>query len=464
MNNRIYAKFLFLAFLLLFPLGCTTSAPVPDVPSDINNSETQSTPSNTVESTTVEPSLPGTPNNTESPSINGSLETVEGIPILRIWGSLYEMGYAYGYLYSSQIVSLYYTWFDQDPSYSPTYEDLAGLMEKYVVWSEESLEEARGCLAGIEASLGSLPVIEHKQIEAGSKQLDLEMLLVLNSIASIANIDQGCSSFAAWGKATGDGLTRAGGNNDWPDRKTAKNYILLIRKPDHGLGTACIQVAGSLLGGCAGPLKGMNETGLVLATQGVLPVPFKATEAGYTHILLRNILEQVSSGPDMVKQVTQILEDNKSFFTGFLLFTQKGFTTNNLSDDQMSAVIEKDPYGFAVRLPSHNSLYNTPLPQVIFGTNHFLLKQVPAEYQVLQDSYVRYQKMVEIASNNVITGLPEMQKVLQAASGTGSIHSIYFEPDTMTIHLGYGTENGLPSPYVTPVTFTWDNLFGPIPD
>ncbi|MBA7583754.1 hypothetical protein ES708_25704 [subsurface metagenome] len=408
------------------------------------------------------------PDDTSPQTINGSLEDVEGVPILRLWGSPYEMGYAYGYLCASQIfesVERMFFWLEQNPNV--TYEAMVDRMNRYILWHDIYIEEATACLAGMEAVLGSLPVITSDIIEAGSRKVDLEMLLLLNSFGHIMNVAQGCSGFAAWGEATGDGQTRAGGTVD-SDRTTASQYLLVVRKPAYGLSTVCLSYSGLFLGGSVGPSKGMNETGLVMVTQGAYgyfnPAWTPVTDAGYTYVMLRDILEQVAASPDMVTNITEIFQESNSNFSGTLLFVQKSYTADNPQADQMAVVIEKDPFGFDVRLPSRNSLYDTPLREAIFATNYFLLRQIPPGYAPDADSVNRYRGMVAAAIDLVVSGLSEMQEVLQGAAVPGSIHSMYMEPDSLTIHIAFGTEEGPPSPYLTPVTFTWDELFAPIPD
>lgn len=443
---------------VMLVLSCTSQAPKP--------TSAPTPPPAPAPTPAPVPTPPPAP--TPKPIINGSLENVKGVPVLRLWGSHYEMGYAYGYLCASQImapIKSTLSFFSHETA--NTYEGMVSRMKRYVLWSDDYLEEARACLAGIETALGSLPVIEHNCIKTGPKKVDLEMLLFTNSILNIMKVDQGCSGFAAWGKATGDGQTRAGGNVDSPARRGASSFLLIVRKPDYGLSTVRLGTYGQFLWSSVGPLKAMNETGLVVTTQGAYgvypPAWAKVAEAGYTHVMLRDIMEQIVAGPNMVTNLTEMFQKSKTIFSGTLLFAQKRFTEENPQADKMALVIEKDPFGFTARLPSHNRLYKTPQQEAIFATNHFLRRQIPAGYGPGEDSVNRYKKMAAVLAKEVVSGLSDMQKVLKAASVPGSIHSIYMEPDSLTIHIAYGTEKGHPSPSLTPVTFTWNELFAPIP-
>jgi hypothetical protein len=459
------------AIILISLASCTS--PVPSSTSTTTEATSTSPiailspPSVTSPTTTPPPSL-STTTTTSKPSytIHGSLEISKGVPILRVWGSHYDMGYAAGYLCASKLEEFSKFCFDMlglDPS-NPTYEEIISRMKKYTIWDEKYVEEAKGAVEGVKASLGSLPVFKHERFESGSKELDADMFLFFNSLSNgdILNVQEGCSSFAAWGQATGDGKVRVGGNMEGPRSAAIAVYLLLVRQPDDGLATVSLATYGGFIGNI---FKGMNEKGIVFANQGAYGLYSqvgKVTEAGYTNIIIREILEQVKSGPDMVKMIKEIFTNKKSIFSGTLLFAQKNYA-DNPEPDRMAVVVEKDASGFDFRLPSHNSLYNTPLNDAIFATNHFLLRQVPIVLPDNDDSVMRYSNMVKTVVERPVYSLVDMQRVLRSTNSEAA-HSIYLEPDSLTIHIGYGTVEGPSSYLLNPVTFTWEELFAPIPD
>ncbi len=454
-----------------FPIPETSPTPIPAPTREPTTIQApQSTPIPTPTSTPLPTSSPRT--TTQPHRINGSLENVKGVRILRLWGSHYEMGYAYGYLCAPELVEVLNAMFvilvDKLPK-DVTYEQMVNSVKRYALWSDDYIDEAKGCCDGIEAALGNLPVITHPRIQAGSKKVDQEMLLVYHSISGTGsvfpfpiNTAQGCSGFAVWGEATGDGQTRVGGNNDAPNRNLASRFILVVRKPDSGLATVCTNHIGRFLGGGVGAFKGMNEAGVALVSQGADTPWANIVEPGYTEVIVRDILEQVKAGPSMVTNITQILQKTKSNFSGTLLFAQKRLYSENLQADQMAVVVEKDPAGFTARLPSQNMAYKTPLQEGIVATNHFL-QRAPSSFVPLQNSITRYNEVVKVLANQKTSSLLDMQKVLQAASVSNSITSVYMEPDSLTFSIACGTAEGSPSPFLTPVTFTWDELFSPIP-
>jgi hypothetical protein len=368
------------------------------------------------------------------------------------------MGYAYGYLCSSQLVELYKTIFsilDTSPG-NQSYETRIVLMKRYVIWPQDYLDEANGCLAGIEAAKGELPIMSSNR---SSRRIDLDMLLTISCGSSLNGISESCSSFAVWGSATGDGLTRVGGNVDFL-RPQKMNDVLIVRKPDTGYSSINIENVVSFLCGNPGPFRGMNETGMVLSTQGYLGPSEKIAEPGNV-VLLREVLEHVAAGPDMVNQIVATFQNTKSIISGNLLFAQKSANWSNPLPDQMAVVIEKSPAGFGVRLPSQNTWYNTPLTEGIVGTNHFL-SRIIAGYTPAQNSLDRYNKICQVLSSMKITSITDMQKVLQAAASSTAT-SVYFEPDSLKFSVAFATADVKEdAPYLTPVTFTWEELFAPI--
>lgn len=87
-------------------------------------------------------------------NVKGTLTDVEGIPLLTLWGSNYEQGYAHGYLYAPEIMEYLEK---QLQSQEGTVEFIEAVVlpyiDKYTV-PEEYLHEMEGFLVGMEARAG----------------------------------------------------------------------------------------------------------------------------------------------------------------------------------------------------------------------------------------------------------------------------------------------------------------------
>ncbi len=427
-------------------------------------------------SASVPPSSTPSPSQLPRPSpsapparqINGSLETTNGVWVLKLWGSHQEMGYAQGYLCARQIVALVQGLLGASLP-EATYEKTLALMNREIQWPEDYLIELRAMLAGMQDALGgSLPLISSRHIEGGAKKLDLDMLALIFSLNDISNASS-CSGFAAWGQATDHGQVMVGGNKDQlipPGSQVMENAAIIVRKPDHGFSTISVNMLQSI-----GIFWGMNEKGIATTFQGSSTPWVEVTTLAYiASVLRRDVLEKVTVGPDMVAQVRSMFEGHPACLSSNGLFVQPKPTWTDAKSDQMAVVIENDFNGVTPRLPSANPSYNTPLTDAIVTTNHFLQRQVPSSFKPpqwwvdnQQNSRDRYNKIVQVLITRKISNLSDIQRVLQSASAPQSIQSVYYEPDTMKIHVAFTKKNDPPSPYVTPVSFTWDELFANIP-
>ena len=235
----------------------------------------------------------------------------------------------------------------------------------------------------------------------------------------------------------------------------------MVRKPDYGLAWAGSDVVGSLT--C---MRGMNETGVAVAPQGAETPWLEVKGSCYTGMHARLVLEQVAAGPDMVSQIVQVFEAHPRCGSSVFLFAQGSPTWSDSSPDQMAVAIEHDYSGVTARLPSHNALHGNPLTEAIVATNHFLQRKAPASSSVLGESDRRYNAMVAVLQERVISDVPDMQEVLIACDPAGiGKQSVYMEPDARVICVAFRPSADAPaSPHHTPVSFTWDELFAPIKD
>ena len=62
-----------------------------------------------------------------------------------------------------------------------------------------------------------------------------------------------------------------------------------------------------------------------------------------------------------------------------------------------------------------------------------------------------------------ISDLDNLQSIIQSASTIKSNITAYIEPDDMKFSIIFRKDGEDPSPYLSPVTFTWNELFMTIP-
>ncbi|UCC28913.1 MAG: hypothetical protein JSU86_12005 [Phycisphaerales bacterium] len=190
--------------------------------------------------------------------VNGTLTEIDGIPVLRVWGTPQERGFAYGYLVGQDIVRLVNGFLA-----SGTILDVEGYNNRILPRLNlmkvppEYEAELRGMLAGIEARAGG-PV----DVPAIGRPLQYDDLVAANSMGDM--LRSGCSSFAAWGRMTKNGHTLAGRNMDWPTNPALEGsqiVVVYVPPPDSkALGWVSVFWPGLI--GCT---TGMNAEGVTVA-------------------------------------------------------------------------------------------------------------------------------------------------------------------------------------------------------
>jgi len=166
----------------------------------------------------------------KSQQINGAIiNDTNNIKIVKVWGTHYERGFAYGSLLGSQITQAFNNYLKpQFGSYFPTARNLV--------------------IAGQDLKFDSIFVVEAKAIIEGmdtagtnTTSMDYVDLLVCNSFLDISKLmskktKQGCSSLISWGGAT-SGTDLAGKSIisrhlDWQiNSNLTNNQIICIHLP-----------------------------------------------------------------------------------------------------------------------------------------------------------------------------------------------------------------------------------------
>ena len=178
----------------------------------------------------------------------GWVEQRDGLTILHVNGSHYQMGYQHGSLLREQVqedIRAFLTFANA----SISYDTLLGwwnLESPYV--PQEYKDEMQGVADGAGISYEGIAV----------------------AITAIEYADHGCYGISAWGNATTNGTLYHTRSFDLPStikdpvtgRHPYENSILIVRKPDDGLASLAPSIAGSTHTG-----GGINEDGVALGIQ-----------------------------------------------------------------------------------------------------------------------------------------------------------------------------------------------------
>ena len=148
---------------------------------------------------------------TARPQINGQVENVRGVPVLRVWGSPTQQGYAHGYLLAEPITQLFGCLVGPDGLLdSPErYAAVLEIARTRMRFAERYEQELAGVLRGMRDRLGA----DRLRLEPLGRPLDGDDLKALQCVADW--LPMMCSSFSAWGPTTQDGGVITGRNLDY---------------------------------------------------------------------------------------------------------------------------------------------------------------------------------------------------------------------------------------------------------
>jgi len=176
----------------------------------------------------------------------GWLEERDGVKILHLSGSNYEMGFQHGFLLKEEVKQDIRAYLNYSNVPFDNLLDIWNVMKDYV--PQEYKDEIQGIADGAE--------ITFEEIAAAN------MVIIIG--------DMGCFGISAWGNATKDGKLYHTRSFDQPfdieDPITGKyaheNSVLIIRHPDNGYASLSPSVAGTMHGG-----GGINDQGIAIGQQ-----------------------------------------------------------------------------------------------------------------------------------------------------------------------------------------------------
>jgi hypothetical protein len=356
-------------------------------------------------------------------NVNGTLTEIDGLSVLRVWGTPHERGYAQGYLLGDKIVRLIDAFLadgilaQSAEQYEQQLLPALGRMKT----DAEFESEVRGLLAGIEARAGG-----SAEVPFLGRALRYDDLLAVTCTGDLKR--GGCSSFAAWGEMTEDSHTIGGRNMDWPEVPVmVETQMILVNVPiaDSGkLGWVAVTWPAYL--GC---VTAMNAEGVTVATHDAEGRPASVRD-GFTPygLMFRRALESAHAATAL-EDVAQVLR------SGISLVGNNMMVTRPYSGDGPGAVVFEfdgnlsEGQGVTLRLPEEKA-------ESIICTNHFRLRAPPNE----GDRYIRLdgvlQRIEKKREKRHLT-VKRAWKMLQSVSFRTILthHSTVFEPNKGLMHV-----------------------------
>lgn len=230
----------------------------------------------------------------------GWLEESDGVKIVHLNGSYYDMGYQHGFLLRDEIgeaLRAQLTYFEKNGYPYKKLIEVWNVMDEYL--PHEYKEEMQGMADG-----------------AG---MSFEDIAALNMMPAVLNLAIGgtCCELSLWGDATADGKLLHVRSFDWklnltdPETGTLlqENIVIIVRTPETGYASIMPEFAGAI-----SAWHGINEKGIVVGE--VSCMTWDTTLHGISQCFrMRMMLDRC----DTAEEAISILTSNRTCGTNFVL-------------------------------------------------------------------------------------------------------------------------------------------------
>jgi len=325
---------------------------------------------------------------------NGRLTRENGVWVLTVRGSPYEMGYAHGKLLKAWIWQGAFGYID------------LGLVRMGRFDYAKMAQYARKARKNIPEDL----LLEIKGISDGSG-VDFDKLLVLHTFLEYTQV-HACSSYAVFGDATRTGELIHGYNLEFNGYGIAHKYVVLIKRiPDEGNAFVCVTWPGF-----AGTLSAMNEKGLCASLNNVTSYSKETTREGLPYIFL---LRQIAQNCSSLEEAREYLKKVRRTMGNNVLITQAR------------------PAGAVVaEFTARRIAFRSARKGWIAATNHYRKLSLFDREQTSQFQCSRYRRMAELINANYgdideNTNFLNDSKVYQPIA----IYSVLFYPERQMLKL-----------------------------
>ncbi|MEP6663613.1 MAG: C45 family autoproteolytic acyltransferase/hydrolase [Verrucomicrobiota bacterium] len=268
--------------------------------------------------------------------------TREGLPVIFLKGTPFEIGYAHGFLDREKMHTLENEFLEMIHGYVPQQWKI-DLLKNYVIYRNRHLSDFIPLSYRMEiygTTLGATDV--HPEEGSFYNRLlnyhaahDVSYMLIDNPLVSKA----GCTAFGAWGSETQNGHLITGRNFDWEAAEVfSRDRVVILCEPDGAIPFISLAWAGM-----AGVVSGMNREGISVTVNGA-PSGLPDETATPVAIVAREILEHSHS----LGEALDILKRAKVFVSTLWLVGSRV--------DGRFVVVEKTPAVTQVREPESDSI------------------------------------------------------------------------------------------------------------
>jgi len=393
-----------------------------------------------------------------SQPVNGEIIADTGnITVLKVWGSVEERGFAYGFLLGDKIIDVY------EGFTLPIIGDDLQLIKSLILEGETFYidssfwNQAEAIIEGITAAGNNTAGYTAIDVIIGNLYYDLKYWISKKSAFGL-----NCSSFMNWNEATAgtdlDGNSVIAKFGDLaPNAALIDNFIIRINIPEdeNKIAWAHIGCAGEMASGinfnsngysiCINELNG-DHTWIPDTTAGYEPVIFTCTRAMETN-------DYNQDGETDMLDFKDIIQSNQLGYCSGHIFSVLGPSTAVY--DSMIAVIAEvapeDPY-----ITFRTNTYSDSIP----GDNLYAANRAISRNDA-HDYCWRYLNMVNHIGDGTNIGSQENWDLMKEYSNSGSWSMIFaqFIPEWDQLKVSVYQEN-TPAYQIEPITFDVSEFWG----
>jgi hypothetical protein len=383
--------------------------------------------------------------------VQGTLEMIEGQPVLRVWGTSRQMGFAHGALLRERIIDVV-EHYALDVVPPRTLAATATILANVASVPPSLREEAEGIVEGMVHAGGA-------RIDALDRDLVADDLLVLNAMTDLLAV--GCSSVSAWGDAAVGDLAGAPAivrNLDWSaDEDLLEHQIVLVTTPSDPSRRAIVSVAFAGYIGCLSCMSEDGVTALFNMGYGDGATGLAGALRGFTpaNLLVRDALERGDvdgdghrSGADVeaaVRAATHV--------GSWILHVLEPGPTARALGRAPARILEVESDGVVVRTPGAESLGE----ELMAATNHLRAKTEPRACSRYARIESRAMKLDRRFDREALWDLARDVRLSEV------VHTMLVEPDTRRISLWLRTPGERPKSPTKPVVHEWSSLSSGFP-
>ena len=309
----------------------------------------------------------------------------EGLLVVRLKGSPFEMGYASGVLLQEQMHTLENEFLEMIHGYVPQQWKL-NVLRAYVTYRNRHLgdfvslddrQQIYGVILGCPDVHPELGDFYNRMLNYHAAH-DVSYMMIDNPLVARA----GCTAFGAWGGATAGGHLITGRNFDWEAAEVfSRDRVVIMCEPDDGIPFISLSWASM-----AGVVSGMNRAGVSVTINGA-PSSLPGETATPVAMVARDVLQKAHN----LTEALEIIRRSKVFVSTLWLVGSRA--------DGKLVVVEKTPDVMQVREPEGDT---------IVCANHF-------QTSGLKDDK---RNKVYIDEATSVSRFTRMTELLQGARGT----------------------------------------------